>query len=588
MSDTPTISRREALMAAASAVTASSLPAATAGADSPATQPTAQPTAAQKIASADVATAANRVAGHDFSAAECEMMVGTVTKRRERMQAYRATTIHPNVEPAIRFDPRLAGSRFPLGLSSFHLSQEKPPDYNGDPASLAFASVAELSRLIHAGKVTSVELTRMYLDRLESIGPKLNCLVNSTRELAMKQAEQADRDLKAGHDRGPLHGVPWGAKDLLATAGIPTTWGVKPLEKQVFDFDATVVSRLAAAGAVLIGKLSLGELAMGDVWFGGLTRNPWKPETGSSGSSAGPGAATAAGLVGFSIGSETLGSIVSPCVVNGVTGLRPTYGRVSRYGAMALCRTMDKIGPMCRAVEDCAMVLSAIHGSDGRDPTAADNIPFNWDGRETSLKGLRIGVDVEAFAAAANDKDFTGKDAVWAALAKIKELTGGELIPVKLPATEKYAGLANFTIACESSSAFNEMVDDGRVRELVQQRAGSWPNSFRAGSLIPASDYIRSMRLRTELMHEMETAMRDVDLYVTVPNQGPSSSYTNLAGQPSLVTRCGMAGGLPVSIEFIGQLYREDAILRAGLALERVTTWHTQWPDVSALKQKPS
>jgi Asp-tRNA(Asn)/Glu-tRNA(Gln) amidotransferase A subunit family amidase len=582
MSDKPTISRREALVAAASAVTASSLPAATA---SPAEAPASQP-AAQKLTAADIAAAANRVAGHDYSAAECEMMVAKVTGKRDRMLAYRATPIHPTVEPAIRFDPRLPGNSYPAAGSSFHLSESDVPKYDGNPASLAFASVTDLSRLTHARKISSVDLTRMYLDRLESIGPKLNCLVNSTRELAMKQAEQADRELKAGNDRGPLHGIPWGAKDLLATAGIPTTWGVKPLQKQVFDFDATVVSKLAAAGAVLIGKLSLGELAMGDVWFGGLTRNPWKPETGSSGSSAGPGAATAAGLVGFSIGSETLGSIVSPSMVNGVTGLRPTYGRVSRYGAMALCRTMDKVGPMCRSVEDCAIVFSAIHGYDHQDPTTAANIPFNWDGREISLKGLRIGLDVEGFAEAAKDKDFAGRDAVTAALAKIKELAGGELIPVRLPAQDRYAGLANFTIACESSSAFNEMLDDGRIRELVQQQPGSWPNAFRSGSLIPASDYIRAMRLRTELMHEMHKAMKHVDVYVTVPDQGPTLNYTNLTGHPSLVTRCGMADGLPVSIEFIGQLYREDAILRVGLAYERATTWHKQWPDVSSLKQK--
>lgn len=582
MSDTPSITRRKVIVTGAAAVAASLLaaPAETPAlaADAPATSPATQPLAKPKVSGEDIAIAANRVAGHDYSAAECEMMVRGMTGKRDRMLAYRATPIHPNVEPAIRFDPRLLGVNYPSGPSSFHLSAQDPPAYGGDPKSLAFASAVELSRLIHARKVSSVELTKMYLDRLESIAPKLLCVVTLTRELALKQAEQADRDLAAGHDRGPLHGIPWGVKDLLATAGIPTSWGVKPLANQVFDFDATVVEKLAAAGAVLVAKLSLGELAMGDVWFGGTTRNPWKPDTGSSGSSAGPAAATAAGLVGFSIGSETLGSIVSPCIVNGVTGLRPTYGRVSRYGAMALCRTMDKLGPMCRTVEDCAMVFAAIHGADGRDPTAAADIPFTWDGRDLSLKDLRIGVDVEAFAAAAKDKDFAGNDAVTAALAKIKALAGNELIPVKLPSPQKYAGLPSFTIACESSSAFNEMLDDGRIRELVQQSPGSWPNAFRQGSLIPAADYLRGMRLRTELMHEMAAAMRDVDLYVTVPDQGSTMNFTNLTGHPSLVTRCGMAGGLPVSIEFIGQLYREDAILRAGLAYERATEWHKQWP----------
>ena len=254
-----------------------------------------------------------------------------------------------------------------------------------------FASITEINQKLKAKQFSAVELTKAFCDRLETLGPRYNALALSLREQAVRAAKDVDGDIKRERLRGPLQGVPFGAKDLLSLAKHPTTWGAKPYEKQVFDYNATVVERLETAGAVLVAKLSMGELAMGDVWFGGTTRNPWRPSSGSSGSSAGPGSAIAAGLVGFAIGTETLGSIVSPSVVNGVTGLRPTYGRVSRHGAMALCWTMDKLGPMCRGVEDCAMVLSAIHGPDGHDPTVP-SIPFRWD-PTADLEGIRAGID---------------------------------------------------------------------------------------------------------------------------------------------------------------------------------------------------
>ena len=346
----------------------------------------------------------------------------------------------------------------------------------------------------------------------------------------------------------------------------------------MFDYDATVIERLEAAGAILVAKLTMGELAMGDVWFGGTTRSPWNPVLGSSGSSAGPGSATAAGLVGFGIGTETLGSIVSPSVRNGVTGLRPTFGRVSRHGAMPLSWTMDKIGPMARGVEDCALILSAIHGADGHDITAID-APFRWN-PALPLKKLRVGVDQSAFddmhkAATQADARPRAKEraAVYQnALDTIKGL-GVTLVPVTLPANaELYNPIAGITIDVEGASSFATLTASGKLDTLAQQDDWNWPNTFRAGSTIPASDYIQAMRLRSKLQREMADALKDVDCFVTVPFHGPTLVYTNLTGHPTLVTRCGMLQGVPQSIEFVGNLYEEAAILRLGLAYEQATT----------------
>ena len=527
----------------------------------------------------DEIAAALRAIGRDFTAAEDKMMVEGLTGRRDLYKSMRKRSIDERTEPAIQFNPRLPSVKYPSGESSFKLSEGSLVDYNGDPSSLAFASAVDLSRLIHAKKITSLELTKMYLDRLERIGKRLNAVVNLTSDLAMAQAKRADEELAQGKSRGPLHGLPYGAKDLLATKDIPTTWGVKPLENQVFDYDATVIEKLEAAGAVLVAKLSLGELAMGDVWFGGMTRTPWNEKEGSSGSSAGPCAATAAGCVAFAIGSETLGSIISPCLVNGTTGLRPTYGRVSRYGAMSLSRTMDKLGPITRCVEDSAMVLNAIHGADDRDPTAIANVPFTWD-PTSDLKKVRVGYDVAAFEQLKKSKATTKHAAIQTALDQIKDLVGGELKPIHLPPTEPYAGIASLFIAAEAACNFNDLIESGKVRDLVQQDGGSWPNTFRKGTLIPAADYLRAMQLRTQLMQAMHEAMKDVDLYVTIPYSGPTISFTNVTGHPSLVTRAGMVGGRPIFLEFLAQPYREDAALRLALAYEKANDWNKTWPSV--------
>lgn len=552
------------IIASSGAAMAQTKPSATTSTSLPTTKPA-------DISVADV-EAIDRVLGHAYTPDEREMMRGGLASKREVITRLRKRAIPPDVEPAIRFDPRLAETKVPQGAPVFAMNDASLPDYNGDPASLAFASAATLSRLIHAKKVTSTELTKMYLARLKQHDPALLCVVNLCESLAMEQAKRADDELAAGKDRGPLHGIPYGAKDLLATKGIPTTWGASPYEQQVFDEDATVVKQLEDAGAVLLAKLSLGELAMGDTWFKGQTKNPWRPRTGSSGSSAGPASATAAGLVGFSIGSETLGSIISPCLTCGTSGLRPTYGRVSRHGAMPLAPTMDKIGPIARGVEDLAMIFKAICGADG--------VGFAYDPKR-DLKSLRVGVDALAFDfTAARFKDQQTRADYQKALDAIKGLVG-ELVPIQLPSTEPYAGLASLVIACESACSFTELLETGKIRELKQQDEGSWPNTFRVGSIIPASDYLRGMKVRTQLMRAMHDVMKDVDLYVTIPYVGPTIAFTNLTGHPSLVTRCAMRESRWRMIEFVGNLYREDAILGLAHAYESQNNCNTVWPQLT-------
>ena len=558
-----------------------------AAATQPTTQPVTQP--ADPLTVADVA-AADKVAAREYPTDEQRaMMLESLESYRKRLRGYRERKIDPTVEPAVRFDPRLPETKVPTGQAWCTLSDGPAPelDANGNLESLAFATVADLSRLIKSRKVTSTQLTRMYLGRLKKYGPRLLCVVSLTEELALKQAARADEEIAAGKYRGPLHGIPYGAKDLLATKDIPATYGVSVYKDQVLDFDATVIAKLEEAGAVLVAKLSLGELAMGDVWFGGKTRCPWDPKEGSSGSSAGPAAAACAGLVAFGIGSETLGSIVSPCVQNGVVGLRPTWGRISRYGALPLTWTLDKLGPMCRGVEDCALILHALHGADPKDPTAAD-VPFVWDPK-LDLKSLRIGYDAWAL-------DFDNRQ-MWKdeslvpiyreAFEKIKAIVGAAMVPVTLPPARNYSGLVGTVIAVESSSAFGDLLTSGRINELVQQEKSSWPNTFRVGATVPAADYLRAQRLRTMLMREMHEALRDVDCYVTVPYAGPTLAFTNLCGQPSLIARCGMKDGRPKMIEFIGNLYREDAVLRVGFAYEQATEWRAAHPDVETLPETP-
>jgi Asp-tRNA(Asn)/Glu-tRNA(Gln) amidotransferase A subunit family amidase len=411
----------------------------------------------------------------------------------------------------------------------------------------------------------------MYLDRLRRFDATLECVVTLTEERALRQARAADEEISRGKYRGALHGIPWGAKDLLAARGYPTTWGTTPFKSQVIDADAVVVQRLDAAGAVLVAKLTLGELAYGDVWFGGMTRNPWKTDQGSSGSSAGPASATAAGLVGFSIGSETLGSISSPVTRCGVTGLRPTFGRIPRTGAMALSWTMDKLGPICRSVEDCALVLESIVGPDGVDTTVRD-VPFAWDATRP-IRSLRIGYFKAAF-----DAEHPTKKWDDGALDVLRRL-GVMLHPVELPDVP-YDAMRPI-LSVEAAAAFDELTRSGRDREMTRQTKQAWPNLFRAARFIPAVEYVNANRLRTLAMRKWADLMRTVDVIVA-PTFGTQLVATNLTGHPAVILPNGFRDdGTPVSITFLGGLFQESALCAVAHAYQSATDFHLKHPMLS-------
>jgi Asp-tRNA(Asn)/Glu-tRNA(Gln) amidotransferase A subunit family amidase len=535
----------------------------------------------------------------------------------------------PNsVEPALIFSPITSGTKFeteklPMKISAApHAAKTEVPKNLED---LAFASVRELAELVRTKKVSSVALTEMYLKRLKKYDPTLKFVVTLTEERAMAQAKQADKEIAAGKYRGALHGLPWGAKDLLAVKGYPTTWGAGGFEKQVIDEDATVVQRLDKAGAVLVAKLTLGALAMGDEWFGGRTRNPWRPSQGSSGSSAGPASATAAGCVAFSIGSETLGSISSPSTRCGCTGLRPSFGLVPRTGAMALSWSMDKLGPICREVEDCAIVLDAIYGKDGKDRTVQP-AAFNWDAN-LEWRKLRVGylkADFErkpgsgqpekkeeppatheeakkreearnareAFLARA---EYDGKFNA-AALAKLKEM-GVQLIPVEMPKFPYDAMVAMLT--AEAAAAFDDLTRSGRDKLLTAQGPGDWPNSFRSARFIPAVEYIQAARARRMAMDAVAKVFEDIDVIVA-PTNSQQLVITNLTGHPSVILPNGFRGddapkppvkddgeddgiggpGTPVSLTFLGNLYREAEMLAFARAYQEATGFHRRHPKL--------
>ena len=549
---------------------------------------------------------AEAVAGLEFTDEERELMARGLESNLRSYEALREITIPNSVPPAVHFDPRLPHMRLPGAGSGVEVDEgptaiarrfdrvragrqpavRRPRDLE----EVAFWPVTKLSELIRTGQVSSLELTEMYLDRLARHGPRLEAVITPTDERALRQARAMDDELAAGRYRGPLHGIPWGAKDLLAVRGYRTTWGAKPFEDQVIDDDATVVRRLDDAGAVLVAKLTLGALAMGDVWYGGRTRNPWDLDQGSSGSSAGSAAATMAGLVGFSIGTETLGSIVSPSTRTGASGLRPTFGRVSRAGAMALSWTMDKIGPICRSAEDCALVFAAIHGADGRDPTAR-TIPFDWNG-DSDLADLRLGYlrsgfereprgrndEERAASQAAIDRDMAVLDALRRA--------GAEMVPVELP-DEPAAGPLRIILSAEAAAAFDELTRTNRDDLLVRQGGGAWPNSFRTARMIPAVEYLQANRVRTMLMGEMEKAMEGIDAFVTPSYADNVLLITNLTGHPAVVVPSGFdpdtneAGEEvmhPSSISFIGNLWRDDAAVRMAKAYQDGTDWHERIP----------
>jgi Asp-tRNA(Asn)/Glu-tRNA(Gln) amidotransferase A subunit family amidase len=547
--------------------------------------------AGAEINAATIASA-EEVAGLKFDEAERAMMIDGLKTQEQRIEALHRIPLPNSVSPAIVFDP-VPPWRTPPRAT-------KKPMVRGPVTAravtsnvedLAFLPVTELSDLVRRRKVTSLQLTQMYLARLKRYDPVLKCVITLTEDRALAQARAADAEISKGKYRGPLHGIPWGAKDLLAVRGYKTTWGAGPYKDQTIDEDATVVQRLDAAGAVLLAKLTLGELAQGDIWYGGTTKNPWKVDQGSSGSSAGPASATAAGLVGFAIGSETLGSISSPSTRCGTTGLRPTYGRVPKTGAMALSWTMDKLGPLCRSVEDCALVLDAIYGPDGKDTSAID-ASFNWD---ASLKPsrLRIGYVKSAFDLPVTDpKDekrtlHPTKKFDDAALGALRGM-GINLIPIELPDVQYDA--MRIILTAEAAAAFDEMTRSDRDNLMVQQGKFDWPNTFRTARFIPAVDYVNANRVRTTAIKAWDDLMQKVDVIVTPTGAAGLSQLvaTNLTGHPAVILPNGFReDGTPVSLTFLGGLFQEAKLLAVANAYQRATGFHLVHPTVPLTPPPP-
>ena len=525
--------------------------------------------------------AAEVVFGLEMTPAERELMMEDLADQRDSYVSMRQGVPGNDIRPAVRFDPRLAwatGSRTTRdeGSQTVELADWGDPGPVKRPVrleSLAFASVRELGKLIRQRQVTCLELTDLALGRLEEFGPELECVVTLLPDRARTRARELDRMIERGEYLGPLHGIPYGAKDLLAVKGAPTTWGAAPYQDQVLDETATVVRKLDQAGAVLVAKLTLGALAWGDVWFGGKTRNPWNLEEGSSGSSAGSAAAVSAGLVPFAIGTETLGSIVSPSTRCGVTGLRPTFGRVSRAGAMALSWTMDKIGPIARSAADCAMVFDTIRGVDPRDPTTV-KAPFPYR-HDHDLTWLRIGFLESAF-----DEDYPGRELDHEALRELR-YRGVDLVPLEFPLEAMGINPSDLSIilTAEAGAAFQDLTLSGRDDELVRQIRFAWPNVFRTAQFIPAVEYIQANRHRTRLMEMMNQVFREVDVYVTPSFAGPSLMITNLTGHPQVVVPDGFtAEDSPHSISFVGGLYDEATLLTVARTFQEITGWHKKTP----------
>jgi Asp-tRNA(Asn)/Glu-tRNA(Gln) amidotransferase A subunit family amidase len=504
----------------------------------------------------------------EFTSDELTLMGRRAAVHRDGYGRLRAVPVAWDLAPALRFEPRIPGltRRAPrAGAGELTLPKTERPASLDD---LAFASIPELAALIRARDVSCVELATLALDRLARVDPLLHCVVTLTEDRALAQARDLDDELSRGTWRGPLHGIPWGAKDLLAVRGYPTTWGTPVFAEQLIDEDATVVQRLDAAGAVLVAKLSLGELAWGDVWTGGRTNNPWDLSEGSSGSSAGSAAAVSAGAVPFAIGSETLGSILSPSQVCGVTGLRPTFGRVSRTGAMALAWSMDKLGPMCRSAEDAAIVLEAIAGPDGVDETVTEADPFSFP-EVVDLRGWRIGVVEAAFAK---------HEPLRGALDELRSF-GCELVPVELPTAlvEDYW----LILDSEAATSFDDITRDGRIRDMVRDEDEAWPNVFRTARLIPAVEYLRANRARRQLMLDMDAAMRDVDLLVHPSDEDATLTVENLCGQPAVALPWGhRANGAPDSIALAAHLDQEMDLVAFAMAWQSRTEHHRRHPQI--------
>ena len=582
-----------------------------------------------KITAAMIDAAAT-IAGVHIEESLKAAMIDGLNGQLEAIDAIRKLALPNSVPPAFVFDPVPGGMVLDTTEKPMRISAARAVDgiagvIGEDHAeTLAFLTVRELAELVRTRRVSSATLTRMYLGRLKRLDAKLHCVITLTEARALKQAADADAEIAAGRYRGPLHGIPWGAKDLLAVKGYPTTWGAAGFEQQTFEEDAEVVKRLDAAGAVLIAKLSMGALAQGDLWFGGRTRNPWNLMQGSSGSSAGSAGATSAGCVGFAIGTETLGSISSPSTRCGVTGLRPTFGFVPRTGAMALSWSMDKIGPITRCVEDCAIVLNVIHGRDGKD-LAVQPAAMHWDAT-FDWRTLRVGYIKTAFEAPAHHElkvPSAGGDAEMAAYRKqlaqrkagqardeydlkyataaldvMRNKMGVTLVPVEMPKLPFDAMVP--LLEAEAAAAFDELKRSGRDKLLTGQESYDWPNMFRIARFYSAVDYVQAMRARTLAIAAMDALFKQVDVIVTTSG-GTQLVATNLTGQPAVIVPNGLRGrdapaspntadgavdnqggpGTPVSLTFLGGLYADARVAAFARAYQEATGFHKLHPELA-------
>jgi len=520
----------------------------------------------------------------EMKPADIRMAAGTwrsnIAPLYERRTGPKKIAIEPQIAPYSRWDPVLPGQKHAQLRDEFVRTKSDPGPLPSKDEDIAFAPVTHLSRWIERKQITSERLTQLYLKRLQEFNPKLRCVITLTSDLALAQAKKADQEIASGKYRGPLHGIPCGVKDLLDTAGIPTTYGAEPYRNRVPKENAAVVKRLQDAGAVLVAKLSLGALALNDIWFGGQTMNPWLLEEGSSGSSAGPGSATAAGLVGFSIGSETGGSIVSPTMRCGINGLRPTYGRVARTGAMTLCWSLDKLGPMTRSVEDTLLVLRAISGADPGDVSSVTR-PLDFNSTE-GIRGLRVGYFPKWM------KEAPATDVDRAALETIKKVG---MVPVEVSIPDWPYDSLNLILFAEGAAAFEELTLSGQLDELKVQTPDAWPNFFRQARFLSAVDFVQTDRLRRKVALEMERVFNDVDLLLVPSLRDEMLVITNNTGHPSLTMRAGFVEvsegrtdwapdpsrpvvkfssprRVPHGITLIGRLFEEGTLGRAGLALE--------------------
>ncbi|MGY2131272.1 amidase [Hymenobacter sp. HD11105] len=524
--------------------------------------------------------AAQGLIGLNFTDAQLDSTRRDLEENRKDYEQLRQVSVPNSVAPALVFDPiplRLRQTMFPASKVKADAGKLSPIAKVKLPTNrdeLAFYTVRQLSELVRTKQISSEELTQFFLARLKKYDPKLLCVTTLTEELALQQARQADKEIKAGKYRGPLHGIPFGVKDLFSTKTYKTTWGSVPYKDQVLDEDAAVVTRLREAGGVLVAKFTLGELAMGDVWYGGKTRSPWNITQGSSGSSAGSASAVAAGLVPYAIGTETLGSIVSPSTACGVTGLRPSFGRVSRAGAMALSWSMDKVGPLARSAEDCALVFAALVGRDANDP-ATTQVPSGFKyAFDTDIKKMRVG-----YLKADFDKEYPTRANDQAALEVMRKL-GVQLVPLDLH--DLPDGELLILLGAEGAAAFDDLTRSGRDALMVNQGRNAWPNSFRIARFIPAVEYIQAQRIRRQLIEEVDRRLQGFDAYLAPSFNSPNLVVTNLTGHPAVAVPNGFrANGLPSTITFGGQLFEEAKLLALVKAYQEATDFDEKHPPLN-------